>query len=201
MIRFYLKAMVAALLLFSPLMAQGQDNVTGREVYHFDKRHTNIMWFASHMGFSDSMGQFMDFDGEIILDHDNPAQSSVTFTVNMASVMTGLSKFDAHLKSADFFNVDKYPTARFVSSKVTLTGDNKATVEGDFTLIGITKPLTLKVRLNRRAMDIRENIIRSGFSVRTTVKRSRYGMKYSLPFVGDDVTIRIEAEALIVPKS
>ncbi|NOZ66092.1 MAG: YceI family protein [Alphaproteobacteria bacterium] len=190
-------ALIAFCLIFSSLPVQAKDTITGREVYHFDKNHTNIMWFISHIGFSNSMGQFMDYDGEIILDYDNPDQSSVSITLKTASIMTGLADFDAHLKSADFFNVEKYPTARFVSTKVILGKNNRATVEGNFTLLGITKPLTLKVRLNKRAMDIQKNRMRTGFSAKTTIKRSRYGMKKYLPLIGDDVTIRIEAEALI----
>ncbi len=195
--RYFLKAFMAVLLLFSPVAALAEVKITGKEIYHFDKSHTNIMWFASHMGFSDSMGQFMDYDGEIILDHDNPDQSSVTFTLKTASIMTGIAEFDKHLKTADFLDVEKYPTARFVSKKVILLDENLAQVEGDFTLLDRTLPLVLKVRLNKRAMDIPKNIMRTGFSVKTTVKRSRWGMKKYLPFVGDLVKIRIEAEALI----
>ncbi len=190
-------ALIAFCLIFSSLPVQAKDTITGREVYHFDKKHTNIMWFISHIGFSNSMGQFMDYDGEIILDYDNPDQSSVSITLKTASIMTGLADFDTHLKSADFFNVEKFPTARFVSTKVILGKNDRATVEGNFTLLGITKPLTLKVRLNKRAMDIQKNRMRTGFSAKTTIKRSRYGMKKYLPLIGDDVTIRIEAEALI----
>ncbi|VAV97081.1 hypothetical protein MNBD_ALPHA02-331 [hydrothermal vent metagenome] len=190
-------ALIAFCMFFSSLPVQAKDHVTGREVYHFDKNHTNIMWFISHIGFSNSMGQFMDYDGEIILDYDNPDQSSVSITLKTASIMTGLTDFDAHLKSAEFFNVEKFPTARFVSTKVTLGKNDRATVDGNFTLLGITKPLTLKVRFNKRAMDIQKNRMRTGFSAKTTVKRSRYGMKKYLPLIGDDVTIRIEAEALI----
>ncbi len=194
MIRYSLMVVVAIFTLFNFQMSQA---ATGIETYHFDKSHTNIMWFVNHIGFSNSMGQFMDFDGQIILNHDNPDQSSVRITFKTASIMTGLPKFDEHLKSDEFFNVKKYPTASFTSTKVTLIEDNRATVDGNFTLLGVTKALTLKVRFNKRAMDIQKNIMRTGFSVKTTVKRSRWGMKKYLPLVSDDVIIRIEAEALI----
>ncbi len=187
------------ILLASPCMALAQDRVTGRESYHFDKAHTNIMWFVSHIGFSSSMGQFMDYDGQIILDFDQPELSSVRITINTASLMTGSEKFDAKIKSAEFLDVEKYPTATFISKKVTLLEDNQAKVEGDFTLHGQTRPLTLKVRLNKRAMDIQQNIMRTGYSVKTTFRRSRWGMGHYLPFIGDNVIIRIEAEALINP--
>lgn len=199
MVYKYFRAAVVVILLLSSLPAAGEERkIIGREVYALDKSHTNIMWFASHMGFSNSMGQFMDYDGRIILDHDNPDQSSVTITLKTASIMTGQEKFDTHLMSADFFNVEKYPTATYTSTKVTLLADNRATVDGTFTLLGVTKPLTLKIRFNKRAMDFQTNVMRSGFSVSTTIKRSLWGMKHYLPLVGDDVKIRIEAEALIV---
>ncbi|MBL4613028.1 MAG: YceI family protein [Emcibacter sp.] len=198
--KYPLQTLLAIFLLLSPLAAQAADSkALGREIYHFDKSHTNIMWFVSHIGFSKSMGQFMDYEGQIILDHDNPDQSLVKITFKTASIMTGLPKFDAHLKSADFFDVEKYPTASFTSTKVTLGDAGRATVDGEFTLLGVTKPLTLTVRLNKRAMDIQKNRMRAGFSVKTTVKRSLWGMKNYLPFVGDDVTIRIEAEAMLAP--
>ncbi|VAX07600.1 hypothetical protein MNBD_ALPHA03-222 [hydrothermal vent metagenome] len=191
---------MAAIVLLSPHVALAEDTpaskLRGQEIYHFDKSHTNIMWFVSHIGFSKSMGQFMDYDGQIILNHGNPALSSVKITFKTASVMTGLPKFDEHLRSADFLDVEKYPTASFISRKVTLLDGNEASVEGDFTLLGVTKPLTLKVRLNKRAMDIPKNIMRTGFSAKTTIKRSLWGMEKYLPFIGDEVTIRIEAEAL-----
>lgn len=193
MIRYFVKAVTAILILSGSVTAQA---TTGMETYHFDKSHTNIMWFVSHIGFSNSMGQFMDYDGKIILNHDKPEQSSVTITLETASIMTGQENFDAHLRSEDFFDVEKYPTATFISTKVSLLEDNRATVDGNFTLLGITKPLTLVVRLNKRAMDARKNKMRTGFSIETTIKRSDWGMGYSLPFVGDNVVIKIEAEAL-----
>jgi len=194
---------IMVLLMISPLAVMadegGFSNIKGTEIYHFDKAHTNIMWFADHIGFSRSLGQFMDYDGKIELNFDHPDQSSVMITLKTASVMTGQPKFDDHLKSADFFDVEKYPTARFVSKKITLGEGNNATVEGDFTLLGVTKSLTLQIQMNKRAMDITKNIRRVGFSGKAIVKRSRWGMKKYLPFIGDDVIMRFEAEALITP--
>jgi len=199
MTRKFPEFLCTLILLASPFMALAQDRVTGRESYHFDRAHTNIMWFVSHIGFSSSMGQFMDYKGRIILDFDQPELSSVRITINTASLMTGSEEFDAKIKSAEFLEVEKYPTATFISKKVTLLKDNQAKVEGDFTLHGQTHPLTLKVRLNKRAMDIQKNIMRTGYSVKTTFKRSRWGMEHYLPFIRDNVIIRIEAEALINP--
>ena len=138
MTKIIIKTMVALLMILSPLTALAADETGGsKETYHLDKRHTNIMWFTSHMGFSNSMGQFMDFEGQVTLDPENPDQSSVTLTIQTASIMTGLEDFDKHLKSADFFDVEKFPTATFTSHKVTLLEDNQASVEGEFTLVRV----------------------------------------------------------------
>lgn len=196
MIRYFIGVIGVIVMLLNPIFVQAKVKPSGIEVYEFDKNHTNIIWYISHIGFSNSMGQFMDYEGQIILNHDNPELSTVAITIKTESIMTGLPEFDEHLRSSDFFDVSAYPTAKFISRKVTLLNDNKATVEGDFTLLGKTKPLTLKVRFNKRAMDIQKNIMRVGFSIKTTVKRSLWDMKKYLPFVGDDVVIRIEAEAL-----
>ena len=100
---------IAFILVFSTLGAVMAAPVT----YSIDQRHTNIMWFASHFGFSKSMGQFMDFNGKIIFDYDNPTQSKVGIIINTDSITTGLPKFDDHLKSADFFDVTNHPKVIF----------------------------------------------------------------------------------------
>lgn len=161
--------------------------------YGFDKSHTNIIWFAGHKGYSKSMGQFMDFDGDVVLDSDNPAASSVEITISMDSMTTGLAKFDAHLKSPDFFDVAQYSTASFKSTKVIFQG-NRAKVEGDFTLLGKTLPLVLDVVLNKRDTDMSAPEVRAGFSAKATIKRSKWGMNKYVPFIGDDIDIVIEAE-------
>lgn len=179
------------MLVAFPLTAGAQDKVRH---YVFDKDHTNIIWFAGHKGYSKSMGQFMDYSGDIVIDKANPAASSMTVVIKTGSIMTGLAKFDAHLKSPDFFNVGKYPTATFKSTKVTLDGENKAVVEGNFTMLGKTNPVTLKVKLNKMDMDYGAADTRAGFSAKTTLKRSLWGMKMYVPFVSDDIKIIIEAE-------
>jgi len=197
--KYLIKSCGVLLLLLSAPAVYAEDQAVGRETYVFDKAHTNIMWFVSHIGYSDSMGQFMDYQGRIILDHDQPEQSSVKITLDTASIMTGQPEFDKHLRSADFFDVEKYPAAHFESTRVTVTGKDRATVDGLFTLLGKSRPLSLDVRFNKRGMDIEKNTPRAGFSARATVKRSLWGMKKYLGFVGDNVKIRIEAEALVTP--
>lgn len=165
--------------------------------YTFDKNHTNILWFASHFGFSDSEGQFTDFDGALMLDEAKPENSSVEIIIKTASIMTGIPKFDEHLKSKDFFDVEKFPEARFVSAKVERTGENTAKVHGDFTLLGKTKPVALDVTLNKIGKNPFTQQQTAGFTATTTIKRSEYGMIYGLPGVPDEVKIHIETELLL----
>ena len=167
------------------------------EKYVFDKSHTNIMWFASHFGFSDSMGQFMEYDGHILLDRDTPENSAVEVNIHTASVMTGLEKFDAHLKSGDFFDVDTFPLATFKSTRVDVIDRQHAKVLGDFTLLGKTHPLLLQVTLNKIGVNPYNQKQTAGFDVSATLKRSEFGMDYALPGVGDEVKLQIKAEAVL----
>lgn len=184
----YVMILLAMLLPGSTLAA---------ERYVLDNSHTNILWFASHFGFSDSIGQFMDYDGYILLDQEQPRDSKVEVSVRTASIMTGLEKFDAHLKSADFFNVESFPLATFKSSRVDVIDHKNARVKGDLTLLGITRPLVLNVTLNKLGVNPYNQKQTAGFDVTATIKRSDYGMTYALPGVGDEVKLLVKAEALL----
>jgi len=181
---------LAALLLSLPANAA--------DTYQFDPNHTNINWSANHFGFSNPSGKFNDVSGKLILDEKNPQNSSVDVVIKIASLNTGLSKFDKHLKSADFFNFDKYETAKFTSTSVKVLGKNKAKITGDFTLLGVTKPLTLDVKLNKIGLNQFTQVKTAGFSASGVIKRSEFDMNYGVPGVSDEVKLEIEAEANFV---
>lgn len=169
------------------------------ETYKLDPNHTAITWHVNHFGFSTPSGKFMNVDGQVVLDEVNPALSSVNVTINVADINSGVAKLDEHLKTPDFFDVVKFPTATFTSKKVELTGKNTAKVEGDLTLHGVTKPVILDVKLNQ----IGENMMKlktAGFTASTTIKRSEFGISTYVPNLGDDVKIDIESEANILPQ-
>jgi len=165
------------------------------ETYKFDANHTTVNWSANHFGFSNPTGKFTDFDGALVLDEKNPANSSLDVTIKIDSLNTGLPKFDKHLKSADFFNVDKFPTAKFVSTSVKLVGKKAAKVSGNLTLLGVTKPVTLDVKLNKHAVNDFTQKMTAGFSATATIKRSEFGMNYGVPGIADNIKLTIEAEA------
>ncbi len=168
------------------------------QTYKLDPTHTAITWHVSHFGFSTPSGKFMNVDGTLVLDEANPAASSVKVEIKVADGKSGVTKLDDHLAGPEFFDVAKFPTATFTSTKVELTGKDTAKVTGDLTIHGITKPATLDVKLNK----IGENFMKvptAGFTASTTLKRSDFGMTTYLPGLADDVKIDIESEANIAP--
>ena len=179
-----------AVALFS-FSAQAADN------YKFDPHHTSVVWTANHFGFSNPSGKFSEVEGDITLDEKNPAKSKVNVTVKIANLFTGYDKFDNHLKSNDFFNVEKFATATFVSTKIALTGKNTAKVTGNLTLVGVTKPVTLNVKLNKMGVSPISQKKTAGFTATALIKRSDFGINYAVPAVGDNVKLLIEAEAAI----
>lgn len=180
-------------LLFSSFCFTAQ----AAETYNFDPSHTNILWHATHFGFSSPSGRFGIKSGTITLDEAAPQNSSVNVTIDIKSLVTGISKFDAHLLSADFLDTGKFPTAVFKSTKLEMTGKDTADIYGDFTLHGVTKPVMLKAKLNKIGTNPMNNKKTVGFSASTIIKRSDYGVDKYVPNVSDDVRIDIEAEATL----
>lgn len=162
--------------------------------YTLDPDHTYVLWHINHFGFSNPAGKWVA-NGTLTLDKDKPQNSHVNATILVSNMITGLPELDKHLKTELFFNTAKYPTAAFVSDKVTITGKNSAKVHGTLTLRGIAKPITLTVKLNSIAMSPITNKETAGFTASTTLKRSDFGMNALSPGLGDDVKIDIEAEA------
>lgn len=163
--------------------------------YQTEANHTSVSWTANHFGFSDVSGKFTDVSGIVIFDEKKPEKSSVEVTIKIAALETGLPKLNTHLKSADFLNADKFPTATFVSKKVTLAGTNKARIDGDLTLLGITKPVSLIAKFNKSGISPVNQKATIGFSATGSIKRSDFGIKYALPGVSDKVDLAIELEA------
>jgi len=164
------------------------------DTYTLDPTHTAVTWSINHFGFSNPWGKFSMITGSLTLDEAAPQNSKVTVTIPTAELATGIPKLDEHLKSADFFDIVSYPTATFVSNKVTLTGKDTANVEGILTLHGVSKLEVLNVTLNKIGQNMM-NKKTAGFSATTTIKRSDFGITKFLPMLGDDVKLYIESEA------
>jgi polyisoprenoid-binding protein YceI len=167
------------------------------DLYTLDPDHTQTIFTIDHLGYSTITGTFRDIKGTIMLDEKKPESSSVEVTIATAGIETGAFARDEDLRSADYFNVARFATLTFKSTKVRKKSARTADVTGDLTMLGVTRPVVLKVVFNRMAPDfLRGNMMVAGFTALTTIKRSDFGMKAFLPLVGDTVNIAINAEGV-----
>lgn len=139
-------------------------------------------------------GRFHEIDGGFVFDEENIGQSSVELTINTTSVDMDVEALNEHLRTADFFNVEQFPTMTFKSTSTKKTGDNTGEITGDFTLLGVTHPVTLNVVFNRAAEHPSTKKYTAGFSATGSLKRSDFGMTTGVPFLGDQIEISIQVE-------
>jgi len=162
--------------------------------YEMDTSHTHAGFKISHLGFSETYGNFEDVTGTLELDADKPEEAKLSVTIQTASLDSGFDARDEHLKGKDFLNVAEFPTMTFTSTKVVRTGEATADVTGDLTLHGVTKPLTLQVTLNKLGENPMNKKTIAGFNATGTLKRSDFGISTYLPAIGDEVTLLLSSE-------
>jgi polyisoprenoid-binding protein YceI len=180
-------------------------SLSAADTYNFggkDAAHSEIGFKITHWMVNKVHGSFDKFEGQISYDEKNVEKSKVDVTIDTASINTRNDMRDKHLKSPDFFDVEKFPQATFKSSKVEKAKDGKGLdVSGDLTLHGITKPVVLKVTIPGKIEDNYGNT-RLGFEATTTLKRTDFGIawnktnKTGTTMLGDDVEIDITGEAV-----
>ncbi|HEX8768374.1 MAG TPA: YceI family protein [Jatrophihabitans sp.] len=165
-----------------------------------DPAHSDISFSVRHMMVSKVKGRFGSFSGTIVTG-ETPAQSSVTAEIDLNSIDTNNAQRDNHIRSADFFEVEKYPTMTFTSTSVDTDGEDYL-VTGDLTLKGITKSVTLKLELNGIGPDAYGGT-RAGFSASTEISRKEFGVDIDMPMdgggvvIGDKISIALEIEAVL----
>lgn len=193
-------AFLLAALMVSPLLAETSVGATtdlamveGGQ-FALDPSHAKIIFSTTHFGFSTYYGLFTNFDAKLNFDTSAPAKSTLDVTINLDGIDTTNAKLDAHLKSADFFDVAHFPVATFKATKVEVTGPAAGKVTGDLTLHGVTKPITLEASFNGGGLNPMSKAYVVGFNATGTIKRSDFGIKTYVPAVGDDVTLTISAE-------
>lgn len=159
--------------------------------YQVETSHTQVTFSLLHFGFTQYSGLFSGATGSLTFDPAHPAASKLSVSIPVASVQTTSAKLTDELHGADWFDAARYPTATFVSTKVVPTGAGSAAVTGNFTLHGITKPLTLQVHYVGAGINPMDKAYTLGFQATGTLKRSDFGVKTYVPMVGDDVTLSI----------
>ena len=171
------------------------------ENWDFDLVHSSVGFWVRHLMVSKVHGRFNKWSGSLAIDEANPASSKVAVKIETASVDTREEKRDGHLRSADFFESDKFPTMDFTSTSVSKSGDAEYTVVGDLTIHGVTKPVTLKVESAGRTKDPWGGE-RAGFSATTSIHRKDFGLHYNQVLeaggvvIGDKIEIAIEIEGV-----
>jgi len=168
--------------------------------YQIDPAHSSAQFKVRHMMIANVKGGFDKVSGTVNFDPANPSASTVEATIDVASISTRDEQRDAHLKSPDFFDVEKFPTISFKSKKVIPTGDGSFTVVGDLTIHGVTKEVELKVEeLTEETKDPWGNM-RRGASAKTRLHRKDFGMSFNMALeaggflVGEEVDLTIDVE-------
>lgn len=192
-----LKRLSAVALLALPLAA-----FAAPESYTLDSYHTFPNFTVDHLGVSTMYGRFDKSSGKATLDKAAKT-GSLDLTIDTVSVTTGdndkgsrARSRDEHLRSADFFNVAEFPKATYKSNKVVFTGDNPSAIEGNLTLLGVTKPVNLTIERFKCNAASGNNKERCGGNATGKFKRSDFGMKFGVPNIGDEITLLVSFEAL-----
>lgn len=182
-------SLVALLLAASlPLSAYAADS------YTIDPPHTFPRFMISHLGFSTMQGRFDKTSGKITLDRA-AKKGTMDISIEAGSISTGFAKRDEHLRSPDFFNAVEFPTITYKSSSIKFKGDVPASVEGELTLLGVTKPVTLSIDEFKCGSNPMNKKDECGAAASAQFKRSDFGMKFGLPGIGDDIKLVFEVEA------
>jgi len=187
------KLLAAATVALAFAITAGR--AAAQETYTIDPVHSQPTFEARHLGFSQQHGSFAKSTGKITLDRA-AKKGTVEVVIDTTSIRTYDPRLDEQMKSENFFNVAKYPTLTFKGNNVVFDGDRVVQVDGDLTMLGVTKPVSLKVAnfvcgehpMNKKPM--------CGAEATTTVMRSEWGMKYALPkAVSDEIKLTIPIEA------
>jgi len=187
-----MKKQLATLVL---AIAAATPALAAPETFTLDGMHSFPRFSYSHLGYSVQMSRFDKTTGTIVLDKAAKT-AKVDIVIDTKSVDTGNETFNEHIQGEDFLDTAKYPTATFKSTKVVFEGDKPTSIEGNLTLKGVTKPVTLKVtgfQAMQHPMAHKDAI---GGNATAVVKRTDFNMGKNVPYVGDDVTIDIAIEAI-----
>jgi polyisoprenoid-binding protein YceI len=164
------------------------------ENFDLDTDHTYPSFEINHLGFSEMRGSFYSTSGTLMYDQEKHS-GNVAVTINAASISTGFGKRDEHLRSKDFFNVEKFPTLTYKSDAFQLEADKSVPVTGTLTMLGVSKPVTLNVKPTKCGKRMDKDYV-CGAVVWGDIKRSDWGLNAYVPFVSDEVKLKIEVEAI-----
>ena len=169
--------------------------------YALDISHTRLGFVARHAMVTKVRGSFMAFEGSAHLDAQNPAASTASLTIEVASITTGNDQRDGHLRTNDFFDAPTFPTITFTSTSVEVLGKEEFRLNGDITIKGVTKPISIDFEYTGTARDPFGNL-RAGFDGKAQLTRSDFGITYNAALetggvlVSDKITLEFDISAI-----
>ncbi|MEM6312222.1 MAG: YceI family protein [Pseudomonadota bacterium] len=183
-------------LVLAAAIAASATATFAADTYTLDSSHSQIVFSYDHLGFSTTYGMFSVFAGELTLDSDNPANSSVSVSMPTSSMFTGWEAREGHFMSPDLLNAGANELVTFTSTNIEVTGDETALITGDLTLAGVTKSVVLDAKLNKMGKHPQTQQDWAGFDATTTLVRSDFGLGMAAPFISDEVEVQISIEAM-----
>ena len=176
-------------LLMSASVVQAQS-------YNIDPGHTYPSFEADHLGLSFWRGKFTKTTGKVVLDRGSSTGGSIDITIEASSIDFGHAKMNENARGKDMFNVEQFPTVTYKSRALKFDGEKLVAVEGDMTLLGVTKPMPLKVTHFKCAMHAMLKREVCGVDASARFDRSDYGLSYGVPRFSPEVKLQIQAEAI-----
>lgn len=165
------------------------------QTYQLNPEHTSVVMSWSHFGFSHPTADISGTSGTLVFDSANPEKSKVDVKLPLTNIDTHVDALTSEFKGDQYFDTNTYPTATFRSTRVTSKGNQRYDVQGDLTIKGVTRPVTLHATLNKQGEHPMTKKQAIGFDATATVKRSDFNLKQYIPAVSDDVTLTISTEA------
>ena len=163
--------------------------------YAIDPTHTHVAFKVDHLGFSHVLGYFATVAGKLSFDPANVTASALDVTIQADSLNTLFAQRDTDLKGADWLDTAEFPSITYVGKTFTKVDDSHGTIVGDMTIRGVTKPVTLAVTLNKAGQHPMTKDESVGFDATGSFKRSDFGIKTYLPYIGDEISVDISTEA------
>lgn len=187
--------MMKSLVLAAALSSVAAGAFATPAKYTLDPSHSQVVFNYEHLGFSTTYGMFSGFEGEILFDQTDPANSSVTVSMPARSMLTGWEQRFQHFMSGDFFGAGEDEMITFTSTAIEITGETTAKITGELTLNDVTRPVTLDATLNKTGQHPMAGKDWAGFDATTTLKRSDFNLGAFAPAVSDEVAVMISIEA------
>ena len=191
--KFIQRVRIVCAILALGVLAETPSPAVASANWRIDPSRTHIAFAIDAVGYPRTLGQFRQFQGRISVDLNHPDKSSVAFHVQSQSVDVGSPSFDDYLRSVAFLDAARFPSIDFVSSSVEKVDDHTVRVTGELTLLGVTRPLSVDVAVQR---EMSGGSARLAFSAKTSIDRLAFGMNSGFPLVSREVELVISSEAL-----